>query len=391
MNFDLHTVGEYVYAAIRDGSLENYSAHQQTTRAQHRALIVAPTYFSNPNWPELLDAAVNVVLIHQMLVRIGYEKKNIRVLCDICGGFSGASYPTRMNILRAMDWLTKDTRSGDSRFCYFSGYGEQGNPAGILQPQQFQVGKRYSTSGGGGWSDLETLAMPYYNEVFVAKHQAVDFETREGLISKVLAVELNRYLARLSPGVMSTCILDYIAGEKRVPDRNKEAPVQNYRYCSPAAEPMHTDQSSQLGVTQASAQGCKCHPRPSIYSGTAQYKTSGLVVGQDTLCGDRGHGETNEEREMVVLRAITCLWTGLHQRAKRDNTGTLAPGRFVKAFTEATEGYRDVLELHSNNQTLFHRVSEKIQPTFLPDQSVQFVHLWTPPPVDDESQMEEAA
>ncbi|KAG9079775.1 hypothetical protein FRC06_007484 [Ceratobasidium sp. 370] len=132
-------VTEYIRGAIAAGSwLPNPSDETlQTARVTRRALIVAPIYTNDPSWSVLNTTATDVMLVHKMLVRCGYEKRNIWVLCDICSGFLGLADPTRENILSSLERLTSNTQTGDYRFFHFSGHGEH-----TLQEKDIRHAKR---------------------------------------------------------------------------------------------------------------------------------------------------------------------------------------------------------------------------------------------------------
>ncbi|KAL2275389.1 hypothetical protein FJTKL_02100 [Diaporthe vaccinii] len=58
-----------------------------------------------------------------LVEHFGYRRDDMVLLTD--DQQSPASQPTKQNILRAMHWLVKDARPGDSLFLHYSGHGGQ--------------------------------------------------------------------------------------------------------------------------------------------------------------------------------------------------------------------------------------------------------------------------
>ncbi|CCO34637.1 Metacaspase-1 [Rhizoctonia solani AG-1 IB] len=118
-------VEQYIQKAIEDGDNMGIPARPVPQGAvQRRALIIAPEYedYLDDQLPTLPATANDVKLVHDMLIKFGYERKDIRILCDVCAG-NGYSYPTRKNILDNLQWLISDTTPNAYRYLHFSGHG----------------------------------------------------------------------------------------------------------------------------------------------------------------------------------------------------------------------------------------------------------------------------
>ncbi|XP_027162739.1 metacaspase-1-like [Coffea eugenioides] len=86
-----------------------------------RALLCGVSYNQNKKF-KLRGTTPDVMNMAKLLVRqFGFPTNAIIVL----GDFMSYEPPTRMNIIRAFDWLVKDSQSGDSLVFYFSGHGTQ--------------------------------------------------------------------------------------------------------------------------------------------------------------------------------------------------------------------------------------------------------------------------
>ncbi|KAG8738384.1 hypothetical protein FRC12_016772 [Ceratobasidium sp. 428] len=166
-----------------------------------------------------------------MLIRFGYEKQNIRILSDVCGGFHGLADPTRENIFSSLDWLASDTAPGDYRFFHFSGHGER-----ILQDKdhgQAKQARRVVTDRSlrepGALFDNEldmkgygatptriteqtilTEELAYYNEAIVTRNTELR-PGEQGPASRIMDHELNNCLSKLPPESILTCVIDCCA------------------------------------------------------------------------------------------------------------------------------------------------------------------------------------
>ncbi|KAH7320353.1 hypothetical protein B0J17DRAFT_298304 [Rhizoctonia solani] len=112
----------YVRQAISDGDkLPNSLSRESGQHAEKRALLIAPVYREpGQSFGPLPSDAADVKLVHEMLLRFGYKRQEIRILCDICGGFNGRADPTRENILQSLEWLVQGTTTGDRRFLHLA-------------------------------------------------------------------------------------------------------------------------------------------------------------------------------------------------------------------------------------------------------------------------------
>ncbi|KAG8732294.1 hypothetical protein FRC11_014608 [Ceratobasidium sp. 423] len=129
---------KYIKKALQ-AHTENTNFGQQVER---RALIIAPQYKDYEEGMHLPATALDIHLVHKMLVEFGYEPENIRILCDVCPG-SGNSYPTKTNIINGLKWLVKesDLTPNAFRFLHFSGHGVR-----ISSSDQTGPGKRIKDS-----------------------------------------------------------------------------------------------------------------------------------------------------------------------------------------------------------------------------------------------------
>ncbi|QRV97214.1 ICE-like protease (caspase) p20 domain protein [Ceratobasidium sp. AG-Ba] len=212
-------VGNYIRNAIRNGSkLGPYDDTENIPPAERRALIVAPLYNSHveidtgTRWAMLKSTATDAKLVHEMLVKHGYDRANIRVLSDVCGGFRGLADPTKENILSSLEWLTANTRPGDYRFFHFSGHGER-----IIREKDQHKAKQarrviidaLPKSGDTERDDKSTVPtmrikeqiipiedLAYYNEGIVTRSSELRAGD-SGLASRIMDHELNDYFSRL--------------------------------------------------------------------------------------------------------------------------------------------------------------------------------------------------
>ncbi|XP_027106258.1 metacaspase-3 isoform X1 [Coffea arabica] len=87
-----------------------------------RALLCGVSYNQNKKL-KLRGTTPDVMNMAKLLVQqFGFPTNAILVLGGIAD-FTSYETPTRMNIIRAFDWLVKDSQSGDSLVFYFSGHG----------------------------------------------------------------------------------------------------------------------------------------------------------------------------------------------------------------------------------------------------------------------------
>lgn len=87
--------------------------------AQYALLVGVSNY---PFLPKLQGSANDVQLMRDVLSRLGFERDRIHILAD---NVNGASLPTRVNILAALDQLVNEAKVGDQIYLHFSGHGSQ--------------------------------------------------------------------------------------------------------------------------------------------------------------------------------------------------------------------------------------------------------------------------
>ncbi|KAG8727167.1 hypothetical protein FRC11_013778, partial [Ceratobasidium sp. 423] len=230
----------YVRQAIEDGDkLPNSHAHEPGCRAERRALIVAPVYREpGQQYGSLPSDAADVKLVHQMLLRFGYERQDIRILCDVCDGFNGRADPTRENIVRhatlqsvdiattSVSTLVAESRVvGRGYYCRGSSFSAFGHGDRILGdsvngkrarrveprlnvPGAWNIDTERSTtrvfSGRVTEQVVEEDELVYYNEGIEVRDEFTD----GGYTDKILDSELNKYLSRLPEGCTITSIMD---------------------------------------------------------------------------------------------------------------------------------------------------------------------------------------
>lgn len=110
-------------------SMQSYQMSGQTTQnfeysqcdGVKKALIVGINYIGTSN--ELRGCINDAHNMRRFLVSNGYPEENIVMLTDDQRDY--VRIPTRENMIRAMQWLVKDARPGDSLFFHYSGHGGQ--------------------------------------------------------------------------------------------------------------------------------------------------------------------------------------------------------------------------------------------------------------------------
>ena len=97
---------------------EEFSALPVEPNGRRRALLIGINY---PNSEAPLQGCWNDVKDIENFIR-DYGFEDIRVLTD---EDDSPEWPTRDNMLDAMEWLVEDVQPGDSLFFHFSGHGSQ--------------------------------------------------------------------------------------------------------------------------------------------------------------------------------------------------------------------------------------------------------------------------
>ncbi|KAI7744213.1 hypothetical protein M8C21_019460, partial [Ambrosia artemisiifolia] len=93
--------------------------YNQQAHERKRAVLCGVTYKGHPK--TLTASVTNVKSMHQLLLKLGFPNASIRILTEEQS--EPTRTPTRHNILMALEWLTKGSRSGDSLVFYYAGHG----------------------------------------------------------------------------------------------------------------------------------------------------------------------------------------------------------------------------------------------------------------------------
>ncbi|KAG9121594.1 Ca(2+)-dependent cysteine protease [Ceratobasidium sp. 392] len=395
-------VAAYVYQAIEDGSrlLDSSNEASATTTALRRALIVAPLYTNDPNWAPLTSTATDVMLVHKMLVRYGYEERNIRILSDICGGFRGVADPTRENILSSLEWLTNNTQPGDFRFFHFSGHGErilqEKDTSQAKQARRVRTGRELTLPGD--YERYELICEPerimqqtiperelaYYNEAIVTRYCEPRFGERGDCSSKIMDNELNQHLSNLPPNSTLTCIMDCCASG-RITNSNTKARGAGFRGRPNQQTSMAPSGGPPLVQIPSQDDELEFLSGPSTPSNIVQAATqtlSGVVSTVTSLVSPAQIIMSAEipvqERQMDHIRARTFVRTGCHQRQESYDSMEYNSGLFTRVFARALDTRHDNLKAGViDYDTLFDQVSTEVAEQSFAMSTLQFVQLWT--------------
>eukprot|EP00842_Homolaphlyctis_polyrhiza_P003145 jgi/Hompol1/3831/HPOL_006768-RA len=91
-------------------------------KGKKQALLIGIVYRGTPHH---LEGCINDAMnMRQFLIEhFGFDPANIRVMTE--DATDPSLIPTRENILASMEWLIRDSQSGDSLFLQYSGHGTQ--------------------------------------------------------------------------------------------------------------------------------------------------------------------------------------------------------------------------------------------------------------------------
>ncbi|CAE6496029.1 unnamed protein product [Rhizoctonia solani] len=323
-------IGTYVQQAIGDGDmLPNISSRESGQRAEKRALIIAPVYREpGQTFGPLPSDAADVKLVHEMLLRFGYKRQEIRVLCDICGGFNGRADPTRENILQSLEWLVEGTTKGDRRFLHFSGHGDRilgdsvgGKMARRVEPRMNMPGawnvdtERSTTRIFSGRVTEQAVAddeVVYYNEGMITRVTEIrDGSMENGYADRILDSELNDYLSRLPKDCTITSIMDFVY--------QTEWFKFAWGACHQRQESWETNDRSAGLFTQTFTETClrMAGPdeAPNHFTYNELFNEVSKVVAEKRACAGLGWGNSKPTPQYVQL------WTSLRNanKATQDN------------------------------------------------------------------------
>ncbi|KAI5819663.1 p20 subunit of caspase [Pyronema omphalodes] len=92
----------------------------KTSSGKRRAVLISAAYYGQPSY---LPGTLNgVAAMYQLLLdHLNYKEENMVILSET------SQYPhcqpTKANIIKAMQWLVKDAKPGDTLFFFFHGHG----------------------------------------------------------------------------------------------------------------------------------------------------------------------------------------------------------------------------------------------------------------------------
>ncbi|EUC62929.1 ICE-like protease (caspase) p20 domain protein [Rhizoctonia solani AG-3 Rhs1AP] len=371
-------VEQYIQKAIEDGdNMDNTSRPVPEGGVQRRALIIAPEYedYSEDKLPALPATATDVKLVHELLVTFGYERQNIRILCDVCAG-NGYSYPTRKNILDSLEWLTSDVTPNAYRFLHFSGHGVH-----ILSDDK--NGKEIRDSDWNPYKEPQTLdtersnseipsqrvknqmvlrkELKYYNEAIATRKDVSDKVQPRDVI---LDSQLNLYLSKLPPDCTITCTLDCCASGRMLNlpvkvagsgfrgslvDNDKKTNItsslnveeDNVQPQTEPGQPIESRGKHNL----ATAAGSELHNINNARPEDVSSESGGVLAISNlfnlfSLDGPTAQVRMHEnlpekEKRMNHVRARIISWSASHQRQEAWNSKNGYAGLFTKAFTQA--------------------------------------------------------
>ncbi|KAL2889994.1 p20 subunit of caspase [Ceratocystis lukuohia] len=116
--------GVYATAGGADATAPppSYDFKLPPCQGRKKALLIGINYFGQRGQ---LRGCVNDVknMSAYLTQQFGYKREDMVILTD--DQHNPIGHPTKHNILRAMHWLTKDAKSGDSLFFHYSGHGGQ--------------------------------------------------------------------------------------------------------------------------------------------------------------------------------------------------------------------------------------------------------------------------
>ncbi|KAJ1301834.1 hypothetical protein OPQ81_009062 [Rhizoctonia solani] len=360
-------VKDYVRQAIRDGDMLPNVLHETDHCAKRRALIIAPVYREpGQKYTPLPSDAADVKLVHEMLLHFGYESRDIRILCDVCGGFNGRADPTRENILQSLEWLVEGASDGDRRFSTL-GHGDRvlgdslsGKRARRVEPRlnipgAWNVDTERSSSrvffGRVKEQVISEDELVYYNEGIITRlTEARDGSAEGECADKILDSELNQYLSRLPEGCTITNYID--------------------ESTSSASSVPAVVEPTVPRISRAVYVMMKVVPRLMRYAREVMQE-----------------GIPDQERDLDRIKARIFAWGACHQRQESWETNDRSAGLFTRTFTETClrlAGSGDPLNEFSYNQ-LFNEVSQQVAEKRACSGSgwgnskpaPQFVQLWT--------------
>ncbi|KAG8730805.1 cytochrome c oxidase subunit 1, partial [Ceratobasidium sp. 423] len=397
----------FIKRAIQDGDiLPNVP---NLAPARRRALIIAPQYREpGQTFEALPSAAADVKLIYELLVRSGYDRRNIRILCDVCS-FNDRAHPTRENILHSLEWLVTGTTEGDYRFLHFNGLGHRvetesskGKEGRIMKSDNWlkfpgawdsELSPDAINAGGVVEQTIAQNELVYYNEAIITRireesdPELVDEEGPESA-GKVWDRELNAYLSKLPRGCTITCILDCCASG-RILNLSRKLQGSGFRGKQNQAS---TSNPPPLLIpafpTVANQDDASAPPTQGILSPTM----SSIATIAFTMIKYVPHmiryarivmqeGIPEKERNMDGIQARIYAWSTCQQRQVSWDSNDCLNGLLTQTFTETCTRPGGTIDLPARYtyNTLFEEVSKLVaeRRATSPNPAPQFVQLWT--------------
>ncbi|KAF8716659.1 Caspase domain, partial [Rhizoctonia solani] len=425
---DRREIVAFIKHAISDGDLLPNTSDIKPAR--RRALIIAPQYREpGQTFGALPSTAADVKLVYELLIRSGYDRRNIRILCDVWS-FNGRAHPTRENILHSLDWLVAGATKGDFRFLHFSGHGTQITTDSSKGKESRILNSNSWLKIPGGWDTelspstmlgeriteqiITEAELVYYNEAIVTRISEemdpdLDPEGNEDLdsIGRIWDRELNEYISKLPEGCTITCIMDCCSSGRilstsweydlvqllklslRLVDLSRKLQGSGFRGKSTQATterpPLYIPSLPSFNPTTENTTSL---PSPSLLSPTipsisAIASTVVNVLPQMVRYARIAmqEGIPDRERDMDRIRARIFAWSACHQRQLSWDSNDCQNGLLTRTFTETCLRLGTTAESPTRftYNTLFEEVSKLVaesRATSL-DPVPQFVQLWT--------------
>ncbi|CAE6435168.1 unnamed protein product [Rhizoctonia solani] len=359
-------VERYIQEAIQNGdNMGIPSRPVPQGGVQRRALIIAPECEDYPEGelPTLPATATDVKLVHDMLIKSGYEGKNIRILCDVCAG-NGYSYPTRKNVLDSLEWLTSDITPNAYRYLHFSGHGVH-----ILSDDKKDMERSKSNIRSNSRIFEQTVPkneLRYYNEAIATRKDVSDKDYPRDMI---LDSTLNQYLSKLPQDCTITCTLDCCASGRMI-----NLPVKvvgsgfRGRVNLPTKQTLGPPETKPAGTDEALNHHSQEDTTPSPNGeasvlGAAIEAFSRFVfqpLSVDPLLVTLHENLPQREKAMNSVKARILSWSASHQRQEAWNHNDGHAGLFTQSFTQA---YREQKMSGSGTFTykqLYHKARQVV-------------------------------
>ncbi|KAJ1301836.1 hypothetical protein OPQ81_009064 [Rhizoctonia solani] len=356
---------------IKKAQLAHAKNKKWGQRVERKALIVAPQYKDYEQGMHMSATAFDIKLVHEMLVNFGYEPGNIRILCDVCPG-SGSSYPTKMNILDGLEWLTDNSEMtpGCHRFFHFSGHGTHIPSDKLTAPIQGKLIRdsdwkpemtpvTRDTERSSSQLHAERImrqekppenVMKYYNEAILTRKDVSD---EEEPFNQILDSKLNEYMSKLPEDCTITCTLDCCASGRML-NLDEKVAGSGWRAGWRGKVSAPTAAGGKTTVNQSSIH--------QSVDQTLSKEVSGLTMNiRPTIQIDTTYELEDippEERAMNHVVAKIFSWSASHQRQEAWNDSENQRGLFTRVFTKKCLELKDSQDFTYGN--LYKAVSGEV-------------------------------